>query len=145
MGLYELAVLFDPRLPDEEVAELSDAVKELLSSLGGETVKEESWGKKRLAYEIQKLNEARYVFFTVKADDSNPFPVVEQRLEQNDKVLRYLTVRLDAGRLRRRGTPPEPVAASAVPANAASASEVAGGVASAAAVERAPATQEEAS
>lgn len=105
MGLYELAVLFDPRLPDEEVAGLSDSVKELLSSLGGETVKEESWGKKRLAYEIQKLTEARYVFFTVKTDGGNPFPEVEQRLEQNDKVLRYLTVRLDAGRLRRRGEP----------------------------------------
>lgn len=129
MGLYELAVLFDPRLPDEEVAGLSDGVKELLSSLGAEIVKEESWGKKRLAYEIQKLNEARYVFFTVKAEESNPFPEVEQRLEQNDKVLRYLTVRLDAGRLRRRGAPAatEPVSAEQAPA------------------EQAPTVQEEAS
>lgn len=103
MGLYELAVLFDPRLGDEEVAGLSDGVKELLSSLGAETVKEESWGKKRLAYQIQKLNEARYVFYTVKAEGTNPFPEVEQRLEQNDRVLRYMTVRLNAGRLRQRG------------------------------------------
>jgi len=109
MGLYELAVLFDPRLPDEEVAELSDGVKELLSGLGAEIVKEESWGKKRLAYPIQKLTEARYVFFTVKVDDGNPFPEVEKRLEQNDKVLRYLTVRLDQGRLRRRGEEVAPV------------------------------------
>ncbi len=116
MGLYELAVLFDPRLPDEEVAGLSDGVKELLTSLGAEIVKEESWGKKRLAYEIQKLTEARYVFFTVKTEGSNPFPEVEQRLEQNDKVLRYMTVRLDAGRLRRRG---EPVVAEAAPAESA--------------------------
>ena len=103
MGLYELAVLFDPRPSDEEVAELSDSVKELISSLGGEIAKEESWGKKRLAYPIQKLTEARYVFFTVEVAEGNPFPEVEQRLQQNDKVLRYLTVRLDAGRLRRRG------------------------------------------
>jgi len=114
MGLYELAVLFDPRLPDEEVAELSDGVKELLSGLGAEIVKEESWGKKRLAYPIQKLTEARYVFFTVKVDDGNPFPEVEKRLEQNDKVLRYLTVRLDQGRLRRRGEEAAPVVPSTV-------------------------------
>ncbi len=115
MGLYELAVLFDPRLPDEEVAELSDGVKDLLSGLGAEIVKEESWGTKRLAYPIQKLTEARYVFFTVKVDDGNPFPEVEKRLEQNDKVLRYMTVRLDQGRLRRRGEELEPAAVAAVP------------------------------
>lgn len=114
MGLYELAVLFDPRLPDEEIADLSDGVKDLLSGLGAEIVKEESWGKKRLAYPIQKLTEARYVFFTVKVDDGNPFPEVEKRLEQNDKVLRYMTVRLDAGRLRRRGEEVELAAVAAV-------------------------------
>ena len=102
MSLYELAVLFDPRLSDEEVANLSDGVKELLTSLDASIAKEESWGKKRLAYPIQKLNEARYIFYTVETD-GNPFPEVEQRLQQNDKVLRYMTVRLDAGRLRRRG------------------------------------------
>ena len=102
MGMYELAVLFDPRLSDEEVASLSDGVKELLTGLGATIAKEESWGKRRLAYQIQKLSEARYTFYTVETD-GNPFPEVEQRLEQNDKVLRYMTVRLDAGRLRRRG------------------------------------------
>lgn len=105
MNSYELSVLFDPRLPDEDVANLSDGVKELLTGLGARIVKEESWGKKRLAYPIQKLTEARYVFFTIETDGSNPFPEVEQRLEQNDKVLRYMTVRLDAGRLRRRAQP----------------------------------------
>ena len=113
MSLYELAVLFDPRLSDEEVAGLSDGVKELITGLGGRIVKEESWGNKRLAYPIQKLDEARYVFLTVETDGGNPFPEVEQRLEQNDKVLRYLTVRLDAGRLRRRGKPPADVEAEA--------------------------------
>ncbi|MFQ5525222.1 MAG: 30S ribosomal protein S6 [Thermoanaerobaculia bacterium] len=105
MSSYELAVLFDPRLSDEETANLSDGVKDLLTSLDAQIAKEESWGKKRLAYPIQKLNEARYVFYTVETGGANPFPEVEQRLEQNDKVLRYMTVRLDAGRLRHRGTP----------------------------------------
>ncbi len=102
MGLYELAVLVDPRLPDEEVAELSDGYKGLLGSLDAEVTKEESWGKKKLAYPINKLTEARYLFYTIETE-ANPFPEVEQRLRQNDKVLRYLTVRLDEGRLRRRG------------------------------------------
>lgn len=115
MSLYELAVLFDPRLPEEDVANLSDGVKELLTTLGAQVTKEESWGKKRLAYPIQKLTEARYVFYSVETDGSkNPFPEVEQRLEQNDKVLRYMTVRLDAGRLRHRGEPDAPATAEPV-------------------------------
>jgi small subunit ribosomal protein S6 len=93
----------DPRLTDEEFVELSDGYKELLGSLGAEVTKDESWGNRRMAYPIQRLNEARYMFFTVETGDKNPWPEVEQRMRQNDKVLRYLTVRLDSGRLRRRG------------------------------------------
>lgn len=107
MGLYELAVLVDPRLSEEDVASLSDAFKELATELGSDVKKEESWGKKRLAYPIQKLTEARYLFYTLEAESANPFPVLEQRLQQNEKILRYLTVRLDEGRLRRRGKQPE--------------------------------------
>jgi small subunit ribosomal protein S6 len=101
---YELAFLVDPRLTDEEFVALSDGYKELLGSLGAEVVKEESWGHRKLAYPIQKLSEARYMFFTVETSDSNPWPEVEQRMRQNDKVLRFLTVNLDSGRLRRRGS-----------------------------------------
>jgi small subunit ribosomal protein S6 len=113
MGLYELAVLFDPRLSDEETAEQSDGVKELISTLGAELVKEESWGKKRLAYPIQKLTEARYSFLTIEVNAGNPIPEVEQRLQQNERVLRYMTVRLDEGRLRRRGDGTAPMSTAA--------------------------------
>ena len=108
MSTYELAFLVDPRLTDEEFVELSDGYKELLSSLGAEVTRDESWGNRRMAYPIQKLHEARYMFFTVETGDKNPWPEVEQRMRQNDKVLRYMTVSLDSGRLRRRGD--EPVA-----------------------------------
>jgi small subunit ribosomal protein S6 len=104
LAIYELAFLVDPRLTDEEFVELSDGYKELLGSLGAEVTKEESWGNRRLAYPIEKLSEARYMFFTVEAE-GNPWPEVERRMRQNDKVLRYLTVRLDKGRLRLRERP----------------------------------------
>jgi small subunit ribosomal protein S6 len=101
LAIYELAFLVDPRLTDDEFVELSDGYKGLLGSLGAEVTKEESWGNRRLAYPIQKLSEARYMFFTVETD-GNPWPEVERRMRQNDKVLRFLTVRLDQGRLRLR-------------------------------------------
>ena len=108
MAEYELVFLADPRLSDEEAVTVTDEYKALLTENGGEVVKEESWGKQRMAYQISKLSEAYYVVLTVEADpENNPFPVVEQRLEQNDKILRYLTVRLDQGRLRHRERMPE--------------------------------------
>ena len=106
MSQYELAFLVDSRLTDEEFVELSDGYKELLRSLDAEIIGEESWGNRRMAYPIQKLNEARYMFFTVETGSKNPWPEVEQRMRQNDKILRFLTVSLDSGRLRRRGDAP---------------------------------------
>ena len=107
MNSYELVYVVDPRLSDEETATLSDEAKQLLESLDAKVVKEESWGKRRLAYPIQKLTEGRYILYRIETEDgNNPFPEVERRLQQNDNVLRYLTVALDKGRLRERGAPP---------------------------------------
>lgn len=109
MRTYELMFVVDPRLPDEEVVALADSYREMLAGQGGEVTKEESWGKRKLAYPIDKLTEGTYHLFYVSAEDENPFPEVERRMQQNEKVLRYLTVRTDEGRLRyREGSEPTP-------------------------------------
>ena len=95
MRHYELMFVADPRLPDEDLVDLTEEYKKLITSAGGEIEKEESLGKRRLAYEIEKLKEGKYQVLYVKADGANPFPEVQQRMSQNDKVLRYLTVRTD--------------------------------------------------
>ncbi len=102
MKKYELVFIADPRLSEEDVVALSDEYKGILTAAGGAITKEESWGKKRLAYPIQKLTEGYYVLYNVELENGNPFPEVERRMQQSDKVLRYLTVRLDQGRLRER-------------------------------------------
>ena len=101
MRTYELMVVVDPRVADEEVVSLTDDLKAILESGGGEIAKEQSLGKRKLAYEINKLSEGKYVLLHVRAEEgSNPFPLAEQRLQQNEKILRYLTVRTDDGRMR---------------------------------------------
>ncbi len=92
---YELTFIVDPRLSDEETVALSDTYKDMATHAGGEVVQVESWGKRRLAYPIEKLTEGRYVLMHVKSEDLNPLPEVELRMRQNDKILRYLTVRTD--------------------------------------------------
>ncbi len=115
MRTYELVFIVDPSLADEEVASLANDYRAMISANGGEVVKEESWGKRKLAYPIRKLTEGRYHLFQITTDGKNPFPEIEQRMQQNEKVLRYLTVRTDEGRLRVRdqdavslGIGPEP-------------------------------------
>lgn len=118
MRTYELMFVVDPRLPDEEVVALADSYREMLSGQGGEVTKEESWGKRKLAYPIDKLTEGTYHLFYVSAEDENPFPEVERRMQQNEKVLRYLTVRTDDGRLRYREGAQQEAAPAPAPAPA---------------------------
>ena len=93
---YELALVLDPSLSDEEQVALVDEVKKMVSGKGIEVVKEESWGKRKLAYPVGKVSEGRYVFLYIVAENEPP-PVarVETRLNQNERVLRYLWVRTD--------------------------------------------------
>jgi small subunit ribosomal protein S6 len=102
-----LVFVADPRLSDEEVVTLTTEFKQLISSRGAEVAREESWGKRKLAYPIDKLTEGRYVVLYVNVDGKNPLPEVEMRLKQSDKVLRFLTVRTDGDR-RPPAPPPTP-------------------------------------
>jgi small subunit ribosomal protein S6 len=106
---YELVFIADPRLTDEQVVGLTDDYKTMITGAGAKIAREESWGKRKLAYPIAKLSEGQYVILYIEAPEGvNPFPEVEQRLRQNEKILRYLTVRtdLDLKRAARKGKKP---------------------------------------
>lgn len=112
MREYELMFVVDPRLTDEETVALADQYKEMITTAGGDVFREESWGKRKLAYQINKLSEGSYILFYVRSQDGKAFGEVEQRLRQNEKVLRYMTIRTDAGRLRHRASEETAAAAS---------------------------------
>jgi small subunit ribosomal protein S6 len=102
MREYELMFVIDPRLTDEEIVALGDQYKEMIQAAGGDVWREESWGKRKLAYQINKLSEGSYMLFHIRSDHGGVFTEVEQRMRQNERVLRYLTIRTNAGRLRHR-------------------------------------------
>jgi small subunit ribosomal protein S6 len=102
MAEYEFVVVFDPRLSDEEFDTLSGEFKVLVTGHGAELTHEESWGKRKLAYPIAKQTEGRYHIYNFAVDKPLAVAPIEARLVQNENVLRYLTVRTDEGRLRRR-------------------------------------------
>ena len=106
MRTYELVVVYSPRVSDDDVSSLTGEVKQLLTAGGGVTItKTDTWGRRRLGYEIEKFTEGKYVVvYFASEDGAAPIPDVERRLMQNDNVLRFLTTRTDVD-LKRAGLP----------------------------------------
>ena len=95
MNKYELAVVLSAKLEDEERAAAMEKVTGYITRFGGTVTDIDEWGKKRLAYEIQKMKEAYYYFIHFEADAETPGEI-EQRIRIMDNVIRYLCVRQDA-------------------------------------------------
>ena len=96
MNKYELAVVLSAKLEDDERAAAIEKIKGYITRFGGTVTNIDEWGKKKLAYEIQKMKEAYYYFVTFESEDSNCPNEVESRVRIMDNVIRYLCVRLDA-------------------------------------------------
>ena len=95
MNKYELCVVVSAKIEDEERAQVVDKCKALVERFGGTITEVDEWGKKRLAYEIQKMKEAYYFFIQFDADATVPAEV-EKRVRIMDNVIRFLCVRRDA-------------------------------------------------
>ena len=91
--MYELTVLIHPDLE----ANLDDAlskVKNIITEAGGKIEKENIWGKKKLAYQINREDFAVYVYFEVALPAEAPI-VISNTLNITEEVLRYLLVSVD--------------------------------------------------
>ena len=95
MNKYELAVVVSAKLEDEERAATVEKVKEYITRFGGTVTNVDEWGKKRLAYEIQKMREGFYYFIQFESDSNCPNEV-EQNVRIMESVIRYLCIRQDA-------------------------------------------------
>ena len=94
MNKYELAVVVSANIEDEERAAVVDKCKTLIERFGGTITEVDDWGKKRLAYEVQKMKEAFYYFIRFDAESTVPAEI-ESRVRIMDNVVRYLIVRQD--------------------------------------------------
>jgi small subunit ribosomal protein S6 len=93
LNTYEVAVLYHPDLEiDLEKAE--NRVKKIITDNGGKITNTDNWGKRKLAYPINKQDFAVYVFYTV---DMEPEGVakVEQTFNITDEIIRFLITRPD--------------------------------------------------
>lgn len=93
MNNYELGVIFRPTLSEEE---LNSEVEKLKAFLGekGEVIKVNLWGRRKLAYSVQKYQEGYYVFFNFKISPSQ-VTEVKRWISLNEKIIRHLLVKED--------------------------------------------------
>jgi small subunit ribosomal protein S6 len=95
---YEVVFIVDPTV-DDEVARLTDNFKQVVVDQGGSVTKAETMGKRQLAYEILHKKEGTFVLMEIEGS-GREIAELERRMRVNDRVLRYLTVRVDEDRRR---------------------------------------------
>ncbi len=94
MNKYELALVVSAKIEDDARAAVVDKAKEYITRAGGAVSEVEEWGKKKLAYEVQKQSEGFYYFIQFESESNVP-AIVEQDVRIMDNVLRFLCVRKD--------------------------------------------------
>ena len=95
MNKYELALVVSAKIDDDARAAAVDKAKAIIEKAGGTITNVDDWGKKRLAYEIQKMREGYYYFIQFDASSDCP-DKIEQRVRIMEPVMRYLCVKQDA-------------------------------------------------
>ena len=94
MRIYEELFIVKPDAPEEEIDQFIEQMRTLVTSSGGTVDKVEKWGKRKLAYRVDKFREGAYVLvqFTSAPETVKEF---ERRLRVADLVLKFITVRID--------------------------------------------------
>ena len=95
MKKYELCVVVTTKIEDEERAATVEKVKDIITRFGGNVTNVDEWGKRKLAYEIQKMREGYYYFIQFDASAECPAEI-ERRVRIMEPVMRYLCVKQDA-------------------------------------------------
>ncbi len=95
MNKYELAVVLSAKLEDDERAAAIEKIQGYITRFGGTVTNVDEWGKKKLAYEVQKMKEAFYYFIQFDGNSDTPNEL-ESHVRIMEQVIRYLIVKQEA-------------------------------------------------
>jgi small subunit ribosomal protein S6 len=95
---YEVVFIVDPSA-DDEVSKLTEGFSQIITDQGGVVTKAETMGKRALAYEIDHHKDGTFVLLEIEGSGGE-IAELERRMRVNDRILRYLTVRVDEDRRR---------------------------------------------
>ena len=89
---YEVLYILRPDMSEEEYTAAVEKFNALIQANGGEVVKTDIWGKRKLAYEIEKLHDGYYVLVNFRSGTDVPAEL-ERNFRISDEVIRYLVVK----------------------------------------------------
>lgn len=101
MPLYELGVILDPEVNPDEETEVLERLEKLIAEPGGSVLDKDAWGRRQLAYPIQKKSHGIYHFWKVDMPQSG-MSALEFELRMNDHVMRSLMLNMDRELKRKR-------------------------------------------
>ncbi len=107
MNAYEIMLMLDPELAEERQNEILSRARELVEKSGGTWVGHEPWGRRKLAYEIEKKTEAYYHLLHFDVDPTT-LAELTRILKITDGSMRLMAVRRTVKRERTPQPPPAP-------------------------------------
>jgi len=93
--IYEELFIVKPDAPEEEIDAFIEQMRGIITSGGGNLDKVDKWGKRKLAYRVEKFREGSYVLLQFSSEKSELVKELERRLRVADMVIKFLTVRID--------------------------------------------------
>lgn len=90
---YELVLIINPEIPEEEVPAHIDKVSEFITARGGTITEVNRWGKRKMSYPINHFREGNYVLTRFKTEPGMT-AALEANLRISEKILRHLLVRV---------------------------------------------------
>lgn len=104
MRVYETLFIVKPDLSQEDANKVFEQFKELIVKHNGKILHEEAWGKKKLAYKIQKFSEGYYFLINFEAEADFP-KELERRFRLNESVIRFIVIKIDGKKFKLRNQP----------------------------------------
>ena len=95
--VYEVMYIAMPDTTDDDIAKLNEGITTLVEKDGGTVQVVEGWGRRRMAYPINKKTEGYYVLLEIEGSGQE-IAELERRFRVNDLIMRYMTVRVDEDR-----------------------------------------------
>ncbi|NIM19644.1 MAG: 30S ribosomal protein S6 [Candidatus Latescibacteria bacterium] len=92
MRNYECTIIVSPAVGDDELKNVAKKYAKVIASGGGELTKLENWGKRRLAYEIDHNDEAHYLFYKLRCENS-VLHELNRMLRLDEMILRHMVVK----------------------------------------------------
>jgi len=92
---YDLIFICRPDTPEADIDKVITTLENTATEKGAKIEKTEKWGRKRMAYRVQRLHEGFYVYMALRSTQGEVVKELERRLKVADPVMKYLTVRVD--------------------------------------------------